>query len=108
VQVALIEPGSVATPIWDKSRAQGEGLQVPPELVDQYGHVSAAMNKVLDSTERRGVPPEQVAETIERALTARRMRARYLIGRDAKAMLLAKRLLPDHVFDRVARRTLGV
>jgi NAD(P)-dependent dehydrogenase (short-subunit alcohol dehydrogenase family) len=108
VQVALIEPGSVATPIWDKSRAQGGGLRVPAELADQYGHVSAAMNKVLDSTERRGVPPELVAETIERALTARRMRARYLIGRDAKAMLLAKRLLPDHVFDRVARRALGV
>jgi NAD(P)-dependent dehydrogenase (short-subunit alcohol dehydrogenase family) len=108
VQVALIEPGSVTTPIWDKSRAQGEGLHVPPELVDQYGHVSAAMNRVLESTERRGVSPELVAETIERALTARRMRARYLIGRDAKAMLLAKRLLPDHVFDRVARRALGV
>jgi len=108
VQVALIEPGSVATPIWDKSRAQGEDLHVPAELADQYGHVAAAMNKVLDRTERRGVPPEQVAETIERALTARRMRARYLIGRDAKAMLLAKRLLPDHVFDRVARRALGV
>jgi NAD(P)-dependent dehydrogenase (short-subunit alcohol dehydrogenase family) len=108
VQVALIEPGSVTTPIWDKGRAQGDGLSVPAELTDQYGHVQAAMSKVLDNTERRGVPPEQVAETIERALTARRMKARYLIGRDAKAMLLAKRLLPDHVFDRVARRALGV
>jgi NAD(P)-dependent dehydrogenase (short-subunit alcohol dehydrogenase family) len=108
VQVALIEPGSVTTPIWDKGRAQGDGLSVPAELTDQYGHVQAAMSKVLDNTERRGIPPEQVAETIERALTARRMKARYLIGRDAKAMLLAKRLLPDHVFDRVARRALGV
>jgi NAD(P)-dependent dehydrogenase (short-subunit alcohol dehydrogenase family) len=108
VQVALIEPGSVATPIWDKGRAQGDGLSVPAELTAQYGHVPAAMNKVLEDTERRGIPPEQVAATIERALTARRMKARYLIGRDAKAMLLAKRLLPDHVFDRVARRALGV
>jgi NAD(P)-dependent dehydrogenase (short-subunit alcohol dehydrogenase family) len=108
VQVALVEPGSVATPIWDKSRAQGEGLDVPAELTDQYGHVKAAMSKVLLDTERRGVPPEQVAQTIEQALTARRMKARYLIGRDAKAMLFAKRLLPDHVFDRVARRALGV
>jgi NAD(P)-dependent dehydrogenase (short-subunit alcohol dehydrogenase family) len=108
VQVALVEPGSVTTPIWDKSRAQGEHLSVPAELSDQYGHVSAAMNKVLEDTERRGIPPERVAKTIEDALTARRMKARYLIGRDAKAMLLAKRLLPDHVFDRVARRALGV
>jgi NAD(P)-dependent dehydrogenase (short-subunit alcohol dehydrogenase family) len=108
VQVALIEPGSVATPIWDKSRAQGDGLSVPAELVDQYGHVPAAMDKVLRDTERRGVSPEQVAKTIEQALTARRMKARYLIGRDARAMLIAKRLLPDQVFDRLARRALGV
>ncbi len=108
VQVALVEPGSVATPIWDKSRAQGEGLSVPAELTDQYGHVAAAMSKVIQDTERRGISPERVAETIEGALTARRMKARYLIGRDAKAMLLARRLLPDHVFDRVVRRALGV
>jgi NAD(P)-dependent dehydrogenase (short-subunit alcohol dehydrogenase family) len=108
VQVTLIEPGSVATPIWDKGRAQGDGLGVPPELIDQYGHVPAAMDKVLRDTERRGVPPEQVAKTIERALTARRMKARYVIGRDARAMLIAKRLLPDHAYDRVARRALGV
>jgi hypothetical protein len=49
-----------------------------------------------------------VAQTIERALSARRMKARYLIGRDAKAMVLARRLLPDLVWDRVARRALGV
>ncbi len=108
VQVALIEPGAVATPIWDKSRAQGDGLSVPPELLAQYGHVPGAMDKVLHDTERRGVPPEQVASAIEHALTARRMKARYVIGRDARAMLIAKRLLPDHVFDRVARRALGV
>ncbi len=66
------------------------------------------MAKALQNTARRGIPPERVAQTIERALTARRMKARYLIGRDAKAMLLAKRLLPDHVFDRLVRRAVGV
>ncbi len=108
VQVALIEPGSVVTPIWDKSRSEADRVNVPPELQAQYGHVPAAMDKVLEDTARRGVPPEQVAETIERALTAPRMRARYVVGRDAKAMLIAKRLLPDLVFDRVARRVLRV
>lgn len=108
VQVTLIEPGSVATPIWDKSRGEAERLTIPPELADQYGHVPAAMEKMLQDTAARGVPPEQVAETIDRALRARRMRARYLVGNDARAMLLAKRLLPDRAFDRVARRVLGV
>ena len=43
VQVALIEPGSVATPIWDKGRAEAEKVAIPPELAAQYGHVPAAM-----------------------------------------------------------------
>jgi NAD(P)-dependent dehydrogenase (short-subunit alcohol dehydrogenase family) len=108
VQVALIEPGSVATPIWDKARETGSQLSVPPELQREYGHVPAAMDKALEDTAKRGVPPEQVAQTIERALGARRMRGRYVVGRDARAMIVVKRLLPDHVFDRMAKRVLGV
>jgi NAD(P)-dependent dehydrogenase (short-subunit alcohol dehydrogenase family) len=108
IQVALIEPGSVATPIWEKGRGQADELSVPEELREQYGHVSAAMTKTLDSTARRGIPPERVAQTIERALSARRMRARYLVGRDAHVMVWASRLLPDLVFDRVVRRAVGV
>jgi NAD(P)-dependent dehydrogenase (short-subunit alcohol dehydrogenase family) len=108
VQVALIEPGSVATPIWDKSRVEADRISIPPELHEQYGKVPAAMDKVMQDTGSRGVPAEQVAATIERALTSSRMRSRYVIGRDARAMLIARRLLPDHVFDRIARRALGV
>ncbi len=108
VRVALVEPGSVATPIWDKGRTQGADVRIPSELQAQYGNVPAAMDKVLADTARRGVAPELVAETIEQALTASRMRARYVVGRDAKVMLLVKRLLPDLLFDRVARRALGV
>jgi NAD(P)-dependent dehydrogenase (short-subunit alcohol dehydrogenase family) len=108
VQVALVEPGSVATPIWDKGRAEAERVRIPPDLQAEYGHVPAAMDKVLEETARRGIPPEDVAATIERALGARRMRARYLVGRDARMMLVLRRLLPDHAFDRVLRRALGV
>ncbi|MEA2152661.1 MAG: hypothetical protein QOI18_894, partial [Solirubrobacteraceae bacterium] len=108
VQVALVEPGSVATPIWDKGRAQADRVRVPESLRAVYGHVPEAMDKTLRSTAERGVPPEQVAETIERALTAKKMRSRYVVGRDARAMIIARRLLPDHVFDRIARRALGV
>jgi NAD(P)-dependent dehydrogenase (short-subunit alcohol dehydrogenase family) len=108
VQVALVEPGSVATPIWDKSRELADGVTIPDGLQAEYGHVPQAMDKVLQDTAKRGVPPELVAETIERALGARRMKSRYLIGRDARAMVAIRRLLPDHVFDRIARRALGV
>jgi NAD(P)-dependent dehydrogenase (short-subunit alcohol dehydrogenase family) len=108
IQVALIEPGSVATPIWEKNRGQVDEFAVPEELREQYGHVPAAMAKTLQSTARRGIPSERVAQTIERALSAKRMRARYLIGRDAHAMVWASRLLPDLLFDRLLRRAVGV
>jgi len=36
------------------------------------------------------------------------MHARYLIGRDARAMLAIKRILPARAFDAVAKRALGV
>jgi NAD(P)-dependent dehydrogenase (short-subunit alcohol dehydrogenase family) len=107
IQVALIEPGSVATPIWEKNRGQVD-FPVPEGLREQYGHVPAAMARTLQSTASRGIPPERVAQAIERALTAKRMRARYLVGRDAHVMAWAGRLLPDRVFDGLVRRAVGV
>jgi NAD(P)-dependent dehydrogenase (short-subunit alcohol dehydrogenase family) len=108
VRVALIEPGSVATPIWDKGREEAEGLHVPAELEPWYGEAVGNMTQALEETAKRAIPAEQVAAVIERALTARRMRARYLVGRDARVMLAARRLLPDLVFDRVVRRAMGL
>jgi NAD(P)-dependent dehydrogenase (short-subunit alcohol dehydrogenase family) len=108
VQVALVEPGSVATPIWEKGRAEADRIRIPPELAAYYRDVPAAIQKALADTASRGVPAEQVAATVERALTAKRMRARYLVGRDAQLMLALRRLLPAHLFDRFIRSRMGV
>ena len=108
VQVALVEPGSVATPIWDKSREEAAGLQVPPDLEPVYGDVVEKMGRVLEETAKRGISPDDVAAVIERALGSRRMRARYLVGRDARMILLARRVLPDLWFDRMVRRGMGL
>jgi NAD(P)-dependent dehydrogenase (short-subunit alcohol dehydrogenase family) len=108
IQVALIEPGSVKTPIWDKGREQVDDVRLPDELQHLYGHVPAAMRKTLEDTARRGVPPERVAQTIERVLSVRRVRARYIVGVDARAMVWASRVLPDRAFDRILRRAVGV
>ncbi len=108
VQVTLIEPGSVATPIWGKGLEQAANVVIPPHLQQLYGDVPAALAKALEETARRGIPPEEVASTIERALNARRMRARYVVGRDARAMLTLRALLPAPLFDAFVRRALHV
>ena len=56
----------------------------------------------------RGVPPEQVAEAIEHALTASRPKTRYLIGRRAKIQARLGSVLPDRVFDRLVAREMGL
>jgi NAD(P)-dependent dehydrogenase (short-subunit alcohol dehydrogenase family) len=108
VQVALLEPGSIATPIWDKTRGVAGEMQIPPALASEYGDIPQKMAKVLQDTGSRGIPPEAVAEAIEKALTAKRMPARVLVGRDARMLATVRRLLPDHVFDRIVRNRLGL
>jgi NAD(P)-dependent dehydrogenase (short-subunit alcohol dehydrogenase family) len=108
IRVSLIEPGSVKTPIWAKARTDAERVQIPSELEPEYGRVPAAIEQVITDTERRGVPPERVAATIERALNSRRPRSRYLVGADAYGTVIARALLPTAAFDWVVRRALGV
>ena len=52
---------------------------------------------------RLGGPPEAVAETIERALGARRPRARYTVTASAKALLAINAVLPDAGWDAMMR-----
>ena len=66
------------------------------------------MAKALDDTERRGISPERVAADDRAGADRARLRARYLVGRDARGMVVAHALLPDPAFDRVLRRVLGV
>jgi hypothetical protein len=47
-----------------------------------------------------------VAEAIGTALTAKRPRARYLVGRDAKLRAPAAAVLPDRVMDRLVARVI--
>jgi len=54
------------------------------------------------------IPPERVAKAIQRALTTRRPRARYLVGLDARGQALARSLLPDRVFDGILARLMRI
>jgi NAD(P)-dependent dehydrogenase (short-subunit alcohol dehydrogenase family) len=105
IWVAVIEPGAIATPMWDKGAAQvDERLgSLSPEERALYGAVLPRMREVTARSARRAVPPERVAKVIEHALTASRPRGRYLVGPDARVQA-ALRHLPARASDALVAR----
>ena len=111
VDVIVIEPGGVKTPIWRKGDELAAELtsDLPPEGERLYGALIAAIRReTAKIATETGIEPREVAEAIGHALTARRPRARYLVGRDAKLRAPAAAVLPARVMDRIVARTLGV
>jgi NAD(P)-dependent dehydrogenase (short-subunit alcohol dehydrogenase family) len=104
VDVVVIEPAGVKTPIWRKGNELARDLQAdtPPEAEQLYGPMVRALRAETVKIEReRGIEAREVAEAIGRALTAKRPRARYLVGRDAKLRAAAAAVLPDRLMDRL-------
>jgi NAD(P)-dependent dehydrogenase (short-subunit alcohol dehydrogenase family) len=110
IDVIAIEPGSIATEIWSGGLKLFEEMRqrMPPRAFELYEKAMRSTAKASEETGARGIPPERAAETIERALTTSRPRARYLVGRDAHLMAWSSRLLPDRVYDRIVARTLDL
>jgi NAD(P)-dependent dehydrogenase (short-subunit alcohol dehydrogenase family) len=110
VDVILIEPGGVKTPIWTKGEQLADEMleDVPPEAERLYGRLIEAVRKGTQriATEN-GIEPSEVAEVIGTALTSNRPRARYLVGNDAKQRAVMSKLLPARVMDRLIARALS-
>jgi NAD(P)-dependent dehydrogenase (short-subunit alcohol dehydrogenase family) len=106
VEVAIIEPGSVATPFWDKGRAEGPRARaaMSAELRDLYSDELDRIEAAAARIGARGVPPERVAEAVVHALTADKPRTRYLVGTDARIQAQLLKLIPDRVMDRLIAR----
>ncbi len=102
IRVVLVEPGSIDTPIWQRGEDSADSaLAGSPRMRELYGAAIERYREVIRDTAERGIPAEKVAATIERALDARRPRARYLVGLDAKLQARLLPLLPTPLADRV-------
>jgi len=106
IKVVLVEPGAVKTAIWGKARSTAEDLEarLPAEALDRYRSFIEGIRKGFERSERMGIDADKVAQVVERALTADRPRARYLVGPDAKLMGTLTRVLPDSAKDFLVRR----
>jgi NAD(P)-dependent dehydrogenase (short-subunit alcohol dehydrogenase family) len=110
ISVSVVEPGSIATPIWERGQAEADaiGARAGDGHAELYGKAIEAYREVARKTGERGIAPEKVAERIEHALSARRPRTRYLVGADARGQALAKKLLPDRLVDWLIARATGM
>jgi NAD(P)-dependent dehydrogenase (short-subunit alcohol dehydrogenase family) len=109
IPVAIVEPGSIDTPIWERGERTADELgERSPRREALYGRAIERYRKVVRDTAERGIPPEKVARAIEHALTARRPRTRYLVGLDAKVQARLRPLIPTPVFDRIVARVMDL
>ncbi|WP_460849336.1 SDR family oxidoreductase [Nocardioides ultimimeridianus] len=112
IRVALVQPGNIATPIWDKGLDPAQLDALGPDLRRLYGpglDFALAQGRHAADT---AIPPARVASAIEHALTARRPRQRYLVGTDARVVVRLQRHAPrlldralTAAMDRAARRS---
>lgn len=109
IEVSLIEPGGITTPIWAKSGAAADELlgRMPPQVEELYGKLIERIRKEATRFGETGLPPLAVAKAVAHALTARRPKTRYLIGREAKLRARVSWLVSDRTFDALVARTLG-
>jgi NAD(P)-dependent dehydrogenase (short-subunit alcohol dehydrogenase family) len=110
IEVSIIEPGNIQTPIWRKGIAWGEALkqQLSPRAIELYGPAIDGILHYIRGQDGRGLHPSEVARVVEQALASARPKTRYVVGRDAKAGALLARLLPDRWVDRfIAGRRFG-
>ena len=106
IHVSLVEPGAIATAIWEKTDAYAERMipALGARANDLYGAAIGAVLETARTLAKRAIAPEAVSKVIHHALTARRPRTRYLVGTDARAQALLARFLPDRARDAVLLR----
>ncbi len=94
IQVVLIEPGNIITPLWQKAK------ESDPYSGPEYDSIISFRDKVIESNIDQGLPVEFVAERILKSIRNKKVRNRYLIKAKAWKFRLI-RILPTSWVDRM-------
>ncbi len=104
IDVIIIGPGAIATPIWDKADQADTSTYANTEYVESAQRVREFMVR----NGRNGLPPEKVGEIVWHALTTSRPRVRYTVAPDNFISQYIQTLLPKRLIDRVIAQRLGL
>ena len=103
IDVIIVAPGAVATPIWDK----GETLDVSQYGNTPYVKALEAVKKYMLTTGRKGFPPEKLGEAVHTALTTARPKTRYTVTPEPLQNFLVNNL-PKRMVDNMVAGRLGL
>lgn len=103
IDVIIVGPGPVSTPIWDKAEQADLSLYAKTDYVESARRAQEYMLR----NGRSGLPPEKIGEVVWHALTTRHPRVRYaVVGQDFLHRLM-QQLLPKRLIDRIVAKALG-
>jgi hypothetical protein len=103
IDVVVVAPGAVATPIWDKA----EQVDVSRYANTPYAKPLAAVRDYMLANGRKGLDPEQIGRAVWHALTAPTPKTRYVVTPDPVQNFLAN-TLPKRMVDWMIARRLGL
>lgn len=109
IEVVSIEPGAIATPIWETSLARAAQIarRFPAQAQELYGNQMAKRIAGAQKNINAGIAPERVAAVVATALTAARPKTRYPVGPDAQVAVNLIARLPDRWRDWLVARQQG-
>jgi NAD(P)-dependent dehydrogenase (short-subunit alcohol dehydrogenase family) len=104
IKVLLIEPGTISTPIWGRGATGARQLGARhPHGFARYAKQMADAYAMAERGARTGLDPSIPAKVIEQSLTAKNPPPRQVVGRDARLIAGAVRLLPFRAVYRFTR-----
>ncbi len=110
IHVALVEPGPIDTPIWNKSMTLADQLvaQADPQVLSFYEKEITGLRRTVDGIVGKASPVDRVVQAVVHALTAERPKIRYFLGFPIRFLFKGFHMAPDRLRDRIARRLMGL
>jgi NAD(P)-dependent dehydrogenase (short-subunit alcohol dehydrogenase family) len=99
IGVVLIEPGIIKTERWTSNRGTAKGAR--DQSSPYYAWFCQAEKEADQLVRVSKTTPADVATVVYHALTVKRPRLRYMIGRKAKLAVALRRWLPGESFERL-------
>ena len=103
VDVIVIAPGAIATPIWDKA----DTVDVTRYANTPYAGPLAKVKSYMVEMGRKGLKPEQIGQTVLIALTTASPKTRYVVTPDPLQNWLSLNM-PKRTVDRTIAKQLGL